>query len=331
MKYKFFITFIFIFFILVSFSKIINADVISLNSGGSENIIINPDKYLEGFFSGEIPLEEPEEEPTPEPTPTPSVGGGGAVISQEFEDLITVPESFNIPAIVGINTFAQIFLSNIGESELNINIGLINLDSIVKFDETSLILGPGQSEILEFIIISPEEPGIYTGKITFISGNKKLEIPFALNVNSRLSLFDLSLDISEDFKIINVGEELVSQITLIQAGLQENVDVVMRYLIKDFEGKVYSEETETIAVFREKSYEHEFDTQKLSSGDYLAGAEVIYSGGVATGSSQFKVISLQERGLNLIIIIELIVAIFILIILILIAKNYKQKKYKRKS
>ena len=35
-------------------SPTIKADVISLNAGGSNEIIINPDTYIEGFFSGEV-------------------------------------------------------------------------------------------------------------------------------------------------------------------------------------------------------------------------------------------------------------------------------------
>ncbi|MFA5953202.1 MAG: hypothetical protein WC812_01285 [Candidatus Pacearchaeota archaeon] len=44
----FFVFFIFLFSILTF--VIVSADVISVNSGGSENVIITADKYLEGFF-----------------------------------------------------------------------------------------------------------------------------------------------------------------------------------------------------------------------------------------------------------------------------------------
>ena len=57
------LTFIFLLF-LISFAS---ADVISINSGGSDNIIINPDQYIEGFFS-QIPGEVDE---------APQGAGGG--------------------------------------------------------------------------------------------------------------------------------------------------------------------------------------------------------------------------------------------------------------
>ena len=45
---------VFILLLVLIISPTINADVISLNSGGSNEIIINPDTYIEGFFSGEV-------------------------------------------------------------------------------------------------------------------------------------------------------------------------------------------------------------------------------------------------------------------------------------
>jgi cysteine-rich repeat protein len=39
--------------LFVMFSHLVSADVLSLNSGGSKELVINPDTYLEGFFSGD--------------------------------------------------------------------------------------------------------------------------------------------------------------------------------------------------------------------------------------------------------------------------------------
>ena len=40
-----------IFGIIFLFCSIVSADIISVNSGGSKDIVITPDKYIEGFFS----------------------------------------------------------------------------------------------------------------------------------------------------------------------------------------------------------------------------------------------------------------------------------------
>jgi len=110
-------------------------------------------------------------------------------------------------------------------------------------------------------------------------------------------------------------------------GLQSDVDVAMNYIIKDFSGRTYLTQTETIKVNKEKSYSHVFETGELSPGDYIVGAEIIYAGGVATASSQFRVES--EELFPWWILIVVIIAV--LIIIIVAAKFYKKKivDYKR--
>jgi len=39
-------------FVIVNLFQFVSADVLSLNSGGDEELVINPDNYIEGFFSG---------------------------------------------------------------------------------------------------------------------------------------------------------------------------------------------------------------------------------------------------------------------------------------
>ena len=45
-------------FVTVAVSNLISADILSLNSGGDDEIVINPDNYIEGFFSGVQVLSE---------------------------------------------------------------------------------------------------------------------------------------------------------------------------------------------------------------------------------------------------------------------------------
>ncbi|MBI2042766.1 hypothetical protein HYT25_00040 [Candidatus Pacearchaeota archaeon] len=272
----------------------------------------------------------PEEE-TPQPTPAPGAAGGsggGAVsttIVRTLEELRVIPDSFGLPATVGINSSAKISLENLGSETLDLDITLVNLNEIVFFDETKISLFPGETKILNFKIIPPGEPGILTGKIVFNSIGLKTEVPFALDVNSEFSLFDVSIELAK--KTISQGQNLEGQITLLQAGLQEEQDVTIEYVIKDFEGNIYSTVSETTSVLREKTFEYEFKTSELFQGDYIVGIEVIYSGGVATASHQFKIIN-KEAGFlfSSIFLIILVIAIFILIILIIIAKNYKQNR-----
>ncbi len=355
-----------IFLIIVFILATISADVISINSGGSTDLVITPDNYIEGFFSC-IPMNCTQLgyncdswsdtcgktincgscssgytctlgvctiTPVPPPPSGPSGGGGGGKPTKpKLIGLRVIPDSFNIATIANRTSSAKIDLLNNGDSDLDLSVSLTSsLNDIILFtDETSFTLIKGSSKTLTFQITSPASAGIYTGKIIFSSDGRILEVPFVLNVRSGISLFDISLDIPEENRIIKLGENLKGQITLIQAGLQEPTDVAIHYIVKDFEDNVYLEESETIMVYKQKSYEHEFNTQNLPVGDYVIGAEVIYEGGVATASYPFEVVEKEITSTTLIYILLLAIFIMAIIAILLIVKYYKQMKLRYKK
>ncbi len=338
----------------------VGADVISVNSGGSMSIVINSDTYVEGFFgcvpttcaklgydcdswsdgcgktlncgscasgytcsSGVCTI-------TPGGGGAPS-GGGGASAKPAF-NIRVIPDSFNLALSANQTSSVKLDVLNTGGSNLDISVSLTDsLSDIIKFsDGTSFTLSTGGLKTLTFQVTAPASAGIYTGKIIFTSDGGRLEVPFVLNVRSGINLFDISLDIPEDQRIINVGDKLTGQINLLQAGVQEPMDVSLHYIVKNFEDKIYLEETETIMVHKQKNYEHEFDTQNLPAGDYIIGAEVIYGGGVATASYPFKVVEKGVAGISFIYIVLIIVLILTIVSLLLIIKYYKQQKRKYK-
>ena len=283
-----------------------------------------------------FPLIPDEEESSDSPSPSPSSsspsgsggssgGGSIATIVSQIPNLKIIPDSFGLTTTAGTTISAKLSLENTGAEILNIKINTANLDNIVFFENSEFSILPGEQKTLEFKLISPSEPGILTGKIVLNSAGRKTEIPFALNINSEFSLFDVSIELAQ--KVVSEGQNLLGQITLIQAGLQEEQDVRIEYSVKDFEGNTYLAKSETIAVFREKTFEYEFETSELPQGDYVVGVEVIYPGGVATASHQFKIVN-KKAGFvfSSIFFTMLIIAAFILIVLIIIAKNYKQNK-----
>ena len=87
-----------------------------------------------------------------------------------------------------------------------------------------------------------------------------------------------------------------------------------------------------IFIFGQQGIEYIFGTESYITGGYLVGAESIYSGGIATGDSEFKIFNPNEGSLNLILIIEIVIAISVFGVLIIIARSYRDeimKKLKR--
>ena len=270
------------------------------------------------------------------PIPSPSAGGSSGGGSGKGSGGVSVPplkkinfdispESYKKIVALNIIEFGRINITNLENSNETFNIKVENIKDILSFDKTNVTINPEKTKILEFRIAPPEKTGIYAGKIIVTSGGTKKEILVVINVKTEKSLFDIVLTIPQTMETINVGENLKAQINLLQAGIKEKMDVTLKYIIKDFSGKTYLTESETVAVFDQKSILKEFHTENMPSGNYVLGIELIYPNGVAVASSQFKIkkqLRIEKKEWVFIILIFVLVFIFIMVWLGI-------KKYKR--
>jgi len=259
-------------------------------------------------------------------------GGGGGGSVPKLEGLEANPKEITLFAVVNETKKGEIELENLGGADLSISVVLQGIGNFVKVSETFFLLKSGEKKKIKFDVFSPSKPGTYPGKIAFNSLGKSEQVLFILNVKSEKSLFDIGVDILDEFKNIKIGEKVSAQISLLQAGVKEKMDVTLNYVIKDFEGKDYLIESETIAVFDQKSYFKEFDTRDLIEGDYLLATEIVYPGGIATASSHFTVSDGEgEKLVGFTLIAVLIVALIVFALTIAVIQKYKKVNLKYKS
>ena len=265
---------------------------------------------------------------TSPPTPVSPGGGGGGGGAPTKVDFELGKTTYETTISLDYTEHSQISLTNKENSKKTFTISKDNLDGILFLDKASMTLEAGETSDIAFTITSPNEVGIYTGKIIVSSGNTQKEILVVINVKTDKSLFDIGINIPSLLKTITPGENLKAQINLLQAGIKEKMDVTLNYIIKDFNGQIYVEDSETIMVYDKKTFEKEFHTSELPVGDYVLGVELIYPGGVAVASSQFKVregfAGFTKEQITLVGII--IVLLAVLLIIFLIIKNYKKRK-----
>jgi hypothetical protein len=125
-------------------------------------------------------------------------------------------------------------------------------------------------------------------------------------------------------KTIEPSEILSSQIDLLQMGIKEKMDVTLNYIIKDFSGKVYLSETETIAVENQKTIEKEFYTDGFPEGDYVLGVELIYPDGIAVASSHFKIAGKIPFQIDIPLVMTTTMIILILMGIYLVIRKYRK-------
>ena len=257
-------------------------------------------------------------------------GGGGDAVAVVSKGLFIKNKELNVDTVINTVKTRKIELHNRGTTSLTINPAVSRLADILDIVNKGFVLAPGEKEFLEVRIIAPEDPGIYTGKISIYGES----ILVSVNVNTKELLFDAGIVVPEDYKIIRPGIKLPAQVTLIPMGEDPRLDVTLNYIIKDFEGRTFLTESETILVEGQKTFRKEFSTKNLPEGSYVLGLELIYPNYVATSSSHFEVA--EKKGFSFfsnysIILIALGIGIFLLILMIILVIKGIPRMGKRKS
>jgi len=253
-------------------------------------------------------------------------GGGGGGETTTVTPTFSVEPSYEKVIALGKIESDSITITNDATTEKTFSISVETLEDIISLNKDSLSLKAGESKAVNFRIIAPEKTGTYTGKIIVSSGGVSKEILVTINVKTEKSLFDITLSLLHKSKTISLGEELETQIDILQMGIKEKMDVTLNYIIKDYQGKTHFLESETIAVENQKTLMKKFDTTGLESGDYVLGIELVYPDGVAVTSTQFKV----NRKIGF-IKNELIMISLIFLIVLSFGIGFAFVKYKRKK
>lgn len=327
------------------FLPIINADIISINSGGSNDIIINPETYIEGFFFC-----------TPDTCAslgyncgswsdgcgntiscgscasgytcsagTCSAGTSGDGGPSAAVNIAVIPGAISLTMVINTAVDQEIQIKNLRTSQQIVSISQSGLDNMVILNETSITLEGGETKSITARFVAPSDPGIYTGKI--LIGDKQVLV--RLNVKTKLLLFDSNIVVlNKDYKVPQ-GDKLKTQVTLIPLGDEERLDVTLNYEIKDYDGKVYLTQSETLLVEREIDFKRNFGTGILPIGKYVIGLELIYPNGVAPSSAHFEVVKkvpLNFGNLVFYLIISILIISISIVILLIVRRKKKREE-----
>ena len=269
---------------------------------------------------------------TAEPVSPPGGGGaGGEPGVAPICKIITNPTEINIKLTVGTNKPVIIKVTNNDNVKTIINLVQIqNTDDYgVLFNPTTLSLEPGETKDLEVTFVAKNKTGNFPVKLKIGCA----EVLSILSIKTKLLLFDSNIVVlNRDYKV-SQGSRLRTKVNLIPMGDKERLDVTLNYVIKNYAGKVYLTQSETVLVEDAIEFKRNFETGMLPLGDYVIGLELVYPGGVAPSSAHFEVLkrSLEDVfGLILFLLVMGILIIAILIILLLIKRRRKKEEEKGK-
>lgn len=257
-------------------------------------------------------------------TAIPSEGGpsGGGGVTPSVKDIVIVPKEINLKMAINTNQKEIIKITNEGSSTKKLVVYQTGLNKMVILDSRSITVAPGETKELEVIFVALDEVGIFTGKI-IIDG---YDVLVTLNIKTKLLLFDSNIVVLNRNYMVSQGNELRTKVDLIPMGDEERLDVTLNYVIKDYSGKVYLTQSETVLVEDEVEFKRNFETGMLPLGDYIIGLELVYPGGVAPSSAHFEIVerNLEDTfGLILFFLVVGILIVAILIVVLLIRKKHK--------
>jgi len=265
--------------------------------------------------------------------PAAGAAGGGFFVrdNETLAGLLSIrPESIKIKIILGETSEEKLTLTSAIGEPIAVFLKGENLEDYLLLSDDFIELEFGETKEIKLNFIA-KKVGAFVGEIIATIRGFGISVPIILEVVSGLILFDVKLDIPNT--MVEQGDELKTQITLLNVDAPKGVDVLVTYFIKDLRGNVIYEETETFVVQEHISYPKSFkinENQEL--GNYVVIAEVRYAASFAVSSQLFevtqkKLFELQEILRSTTIMISLIL---VLVILFFLVYKFLPLKKKRK-
>lgn len=221
-------------------------------------------------------------------------GGGGGFFLPAAEDFSVSPGSIKQRLSLGESEERVLVVRNIGSTALTIPLAIEGVREYMTLSDDFVSLDPGESAAITLNFIG-RNVGSFVGQIIARTSQIEKSVPIIIEIISKLVLFDVKLDIPKEYAEIEPGKELKAQITLLNVGAPEKVDVFAYYFIKDLRGNIVYEETETFAVEKQLSYQKSLPVHESTvPGSYVAVIEIRYAESFAVSSQLFRVVEKRE-------------------------------------
>jgi hypothetical protein len=284
-----------------------------------------------------------DETPSEQPSAAPSGGGGGgggSSGSSFYLDFTVNPQVIKVKLYPGESSNEKFVITNKGNQQLLLSIDMSMVSGFATLSKDQTVLQPDQSDAVGvfFNVGHDKKPGVYTGRIVVEGNGQSKNVMLVVEVESPDKLLDVRCKVPENYKVVNPGNPVYSNIELFSMGYPGRVDVVMKYGVKDSNNMVISSESSTVAVETQISL-NRFIMMPVDApeGVYTFYVEATYNGIVATSTDEFQVVKLEvPRAMPVVspylfVGVGSILLIIILILIILWRLYVMWKRRKDKS
>ncbi len=285
------------------------SDTCTIKSYSSGILVFNVTNFT--IYSAEEALEAPPS------VPTGSGGGGG----EKAEEISLDKYEITIRLKQGETKKEEIIITNKGNKRIKIGLSFSG-EKFAKVNKTSFELNAKESEkvILDFIARENTPPNLYLGKLIVKSENTEKEVLISVEVETKKPVFDVNLEIPEEFHAVAPGGEILARISLYNLVEIKRADVIIDYIIKDRKGNIIVSKKETLTVKTKVNFIRTIKIpEDTKYGNYTFYVKVEYINETAIASAEFSVgqlerpLVIKENLFLLIIILAIIVLTFFLV------------------
>ena len=252
-----------------------------------------------------------------------SGGSGGGITTTKIlpakKGIIVSDDEIHVSLKQGQVTTKKITIKNNDNKKLRVNLENSILKDFVVVRGGVFDLNPGESmEVtLDFIARENTKPNLYLGTLLVKTEYESKEILVAIEVESLKSLLDARAEILKEYKEVLPGEEILAEVKLFNLGYNGRVDVLIEYIIKDYDGNEIGIEHESLAIETQVNFVKKMKIPESADyGKYVLYVKAIYNGEVASASDgfeivQYKVSTKEKIYIVLVVIFGILLVMFI--------------------
>lgn len=274
-------------------------------------------------------LQETPDEDTHAASPS---GGGGGTITATSAFALDKGQIFATLSPGEVKT-EEFVITNTGGKVASFRIDNLFTDFIARGEDV-VVLNPGESKAISIYILARIDtaPDLYIGKLVVSSGGIKKEVLIAIEVESKGILLDVRTEILAEHKTMLAEEDVLAEMRLFNLGGDlGRKDVLIEYIIKDYEGNEIIKESESLAIETQVTFIKRINLlNNAKEGRYILYVRAIYEDKIASSSDNFEIVSSKttERE-KLYIVIIIILSIIISLIIYLGITHHKKRHGER--